>query len=247
MSSAVCQMKNGGAAGVTSASSEVSRRSSGVASSPSRIRRRSIGLRLHRRDRVAQDGEVDRLAPIRSGASAGQPRQMAACGEADEPDAVSAAARGAGGSPGAARRAGTGCRTFRVSEDARANAEPRRATRRSARPRARRASRSRRPEDQDVAHRRCLLGPDRLTNGIHPRLSRYAPRIQSSAIEPHSSAPSSDAKWPVSRSASRLFGRCRCRYSALAGGTSWSRSPAMICTGVRISGSRSRRAARAAG
>jgi len=38
-SSAVCQRKNGGDAGVTRVSSEVARRDSGVASSPSRIRR----------------------------------------------------------------------------------------------------------------------------------------------------------------------------------------------------------------
>ena len=38
-SSAVCQLKNGGEPGVTSASSEVDRRSSGLASSPSKISR----------------------------------------------------------------------------------------------------------------------------------------------------------------------------------------------------------------
>jgi len=37
--SAVCQMKNGGEPGVTSASSEVDRRSSGLALSPSKISR----------------------------------------------------------------------------------------------------------------------------------------------------------------------------------------------------------------
>ena len=59
-----------------------------------------------------------------------------------------------------------------------------------------------------------------FTNGVHPPMRRYPPRIQSSAIEPHSSDPSSHAKWPVSSSASLLVGRCRCRYSALTGGTS---------------------------
>src|SRR4051812_28561233 len=56
----------------------------------------------------------------------------------------------------------------------------------------------------------------------------------------YSSAASSHVKWPASTTSSLLRGSRSWRYSALTSGTTASRLPAMICTGVCIFGSISR-------
>jgi len=82
-------MKNGGDAGVTSASSDVDRRSCGLASSPRRVSRgRTVGLGLHRGDGVTKDSELHRLVGRGARHEGGQPGQVTTGGEPDEPDAL---------------------------------------------------------------------------------------------------------------------------------------------------------------
>ena len=51
---------------------------------------RSIGRGLHRRDRVAEHGEIDRFARVRAGRERGQAGEVPSCREPDQADALGA-------------------------------------------------------------------------------------------------------------------------------------------------------------